>query len=89
VVEDTAYEVGVAELIEQGYLAPLTGRKPRTATIDTTGFADRTRRLPRIRLGRSGGRRRPQPPDFAVFVCFNMVLTLPEAHLHRFRDFAA
>jgi hypothetical protein len=27
--------------------------------------------------------------DFAVFVCFNMVLTLPEAHLHRFRDFAA
>jgi hypothetical protein len=26
---------------------------------------------------------------FCGFVCFNMVLTLPEAHLHRFRDFAA
>lgn len=36
--EDIAYEVGVAELIEQGYLAPLTGRKPSGATIDTTGL---------------------------------------------------
>jgi DNA repair protein RadD len=36
--EDTAYEVGVAELIEQGYLAPLTGKKPKAATFDTTGL---------------------------------------------------
>jgi hypothetical protein len=32
------YELGVAELIEQGYLAPLTGKKPRAATIDTAGL---------------------------------------------------
>jgi DNA repair protein RadD len=36
--EDIAYEISVLELIQQGYLAPLTGRKPRDATIDTAGL---------------------------------------------------
>ena len=36
--DDIAYEVSVVELIEQGYLAPLTGKKPRAATIDTDGL---------------------------------------------------
>jgi DNA repair protein RadD len=35
---DIAYEVSVVELIEAGYLAPLTGKKPRAAIIDTDGL---------------------------------------------------
>ena len=53
---DIAYEIGVAELIEQGYLAPLTGRKPSAATIEHGRPADRARRLPRERPGRAGRR---------------------------------
>lgn len=36
--QDIGYEIGVRELIEQGFLAPLTGRKPRAASINTDGL---------------------------------------------------